>query len=191
MLLEEGADVNAVDNRGETALHWAAQQGLDSLVLLLLQNGADLSKKANESGPFSGETALHAASRRGHYAECAGHERVVELLLEHGAEVSAKNANGQTPLHEAASSGREAVVYALLNGGADDRLKSKHGDTPYDMATKYAARRSPWIAATIKAVAVHRARYVAFAMGQQERLGVGSRVMALDAGVVRIILDRM
>ena len=43
-------------------------------------------------------------------------------------------------------------------------------------------------AVVIKAEGVRRAKCVAFAMGHQERLGAGSRVLTLDAGVVRMIL---
>ena len=36
-----------------------------------------------------------------------------------------------------------------------------------------------------------RALREAFAMGHQERLGAGSRVLGLDAGVVRMILEEV
>jgi len=39
---------------------------------------------------------------------------MVSLLLEHGAEVSAKKINGETPLHSAARCGHEAVMKVLL-----------------------------------------------------------------------------
>jgi len=49
----------------------------------------------------------------------------------------------------------------------------------------------PEIAAMFKAEAMQRAKCVAFAMGQLERLGAGSRVQELDAGVVRMVLERV
>jgi len=42
MLLASGADVNARDGEGKTALMWAAWKGDDSIVRTLLANGADL-----------------------------------------------------------------------------------------------------------------------------------------------------
>ena len=61
LLLEKGAEVNAVDHRGYTALLLAAQYDGDApeLVRLLLAHGADLNAEAE------GETALSLASKRG------------------------------------------------------------------------------------------------------------------------------
>ncbi|KAH6621656.1 ankyrin repeat-containing domain protein [Chaetomium sp. MPI-SDFR-AT-0129] len=42
LLLEASADVNARDARGKMALHWAVESGLEGLVVLLLQYGADV-----------------------------------------------------------------------------------------------------------------------------------------------------
>jgi ankyrin repeat protein len=47
-----------------------------------------------------------------------GHEAVVKLLLEQGAELESKDEDGQTPLWWAAAMGREAVVKLLLEKGA-------------------------------------------------------------------------
>ena len=48
-------------------------------------------------------------------AALGGNYEVVELLLDHGANIKATNRNGNTPLHEAASHGHVAVAVALLN----------------------------------------------------------------------------
>ena len=49
-----------------------------------------------------------------------GHEAVVKLLLEQGAEVESKDEDGRTPLWRAARNGHEAVVKLLLEKGADN-----------------------------------------------------------------------
>jgi ankyrin repeat protein len=52
MLLELGADVNAVDNNGETAMHGAAYQSRPELVQLLAERGADINvwHRKNKAG---------------------------------------------------------------------------------------------------------------------------------------------
>ncbi|MDX1563449.1 MAG: ankyrin repeat domain-containing protein, partial [Gammaproteobacteria bacterium] len=42
IMLAQGLDINAVDNRGRTALHGAALQGFDDVIAMLVENGADL-----------------------------------------------------------------------------------------------------------------------------------------------------
>ena len=53
------------------------------------------------------------------YAAENGHEAVVKLLLEKGAELEPKDKDGRTPLWWAARSGHEAVVKRLLEKGAE------------------------------------------------------------------------
>jgi len=47
-LLQQGADANARNNDGGTALHGAAFLGLDELAALLIQNGADINARNND-----------------------------------------------------------------------------------------------------------------------------------------------
>ncbi|MGO9568404.1 MAG: ankyrin repeat domain-containing protein [Desulfomonilaceae bacterium] len=68
-----GADVNAKDNHGWTALMEAAKTGHLDVVKLLLDEGADVNAKDNY-----GWTALKIA-------EEDGHKEIVELLKAHGA----------------------------------------------------------------------------------------------------------
>jgi len=98
LLLAAGADVDAKDEDGWTALHDAAWGGHAAVAELLLAAGADVNAQDND-----GWIALHDAARNGHSA-------VVELLLEAGADVNAKNKNGWTALHYAAFYGHSAVV---------------------------------------------------------------------------------
>ncbi|KAL7924341.1 hypothetical protein ACQKWADRAFT_267042 [Trichoderma austrokoningii] len=63
-------------------------------------------------------------------ASYLGHEAIVKLLLEKGADKEAKDNEGQTPLFLAATYGQEAVVKLLLEKGADIEAKDNKGQTP-------------------------------------------------------------
>ena len=124
-LLTEGADVNAPQGDGMTALHWAAEAGDVEMVGMLLYAGANL-QGVTRLGAY---TPLHLASK-------AGKDRVVARLLEAGADPSAYTTTGEvTPLHFAAASGSVATVEALLDHGAEvDVTESVRGQTPLMLA---------------------------------------------------------
>ncbi|KAI9867970.1 MAG: hypothetical protein M1813_007792 [Trichoglossum hirsutum] len=65
-----------------------------------------------------------------------GHEVVVKLLLEKGAQLESKDKNGQTPLSYAARSGHEAVVKLLLEKGAQLESKDQDSQTPLSWAAE-------------------------------------------------------
>jgi ankyrin repeat protein len=85
-LLENGADANAKDKQGRTALMKAANMGYTGIVRVLLDAGADVNAKNQDL-----TTALMWAASEGHAA-------VVELLLDAGADVNAKADKGVTAL---------------------------------------------------------------------------------------------
>jgi hypothetical protein len=64
----------------------------------------------------------------------AGHEAVVQLLLERGAELESKGDYGGTPLSWAAGNGHEAVVQLLLERGAELESKDDYDRTPLSWA---------------------------------------------------------
>ena len=176
LLLELGADISAKNMVGFTPLAAAASNNEETIVQLLLQHGADVSVKT-----ILGFTPLADAAMR-------GHEAVALLLVQHGADVSATDIMGETALHAAASEGREQMVLMLIEHGADVSSTNNFGDTPQDLATSHSHLK---VAAILKAEAVSRAKRVAFAMGLQGRLGAGSWVHALDAEMVRKVLERV
>jgi len=67
-------------------------------------------------------TALMAAANK-------GDERVVDLLLRHGAEANLQNSNGDSTLMHAAIRGHEKVVEVLLWHGAEANLQNSFGST--------------------------------------------------------------
>src|SRR5687768_16971980 len=59
----------------------------------------------------------------------------VRLCVEHGADVNAFNANGQTALHSAAQRGADSIVRYLAERGARVNMKNKQGRTPLDLTS--------------------------------------------------------
>jgi len=128
-LLAKGADVNAAEGDGLTALHAAAEQGHVEVAELLISAGAEL-EASTRIGQY---TALHLAARRGHGS-------VVQVLVGAGADVYATTSNsGVTALHLAAAAvGGEEAVAALLDHGADsDAREASAGQTPLMFAAAY------------------------------------------------------
>lgn len=123
-LLEEGFDVAALDNQGQTPLHCAAAEGHERMVKLLVENGASVS--AND---ILGKTPLHCAVERGHV-------RVAKLLLRRDASLSLESNNGWTPLYSAASQGQREMVCVLLQKGADPTVFDNNGFVPMQIAEK-------------------------------------------------------
>jgi ankyrin repeat protein len=112
-LLRDGADVNAAQPDGMSALHWAAERGDVQLAQMLLYAGAS-TETVTRIGEY---TPLHIASRN-------GQTPVVDALLAAGADVAATTRpGGTTPLHLAATGGEPTVIAALLEAGADPNAR--------------------------------------------------------------------
>lgn len=65
-----------------------------------------------------------------------GHPAVVKLLVEKGADIEAKDRDGQTPLSWAAVAGHRTVVELLVEKGADIKVKNNFGQTPFSRAAE-------------------------------------------------------
>jgi uncharacterized protein len=121
--LADGADINARDTDGVTALWMASQQGYADVVKFLLSTGAEV----NVSRTDDGISALYMAALN-------GHADIVRLLLENGADIDIKKTtNGITALWAASRNGHADVVKLLLEKGADVNIK----DSIYGVSALY------------------------------------------------------
>jgi ankyrin repeat protein len=124
-LLRDGADVNAAQGDGMTALHWSALNGHLEAMNVLLYAGAT-TEPLTRVGRY---TPLHLASSRGHAASVA-------RLLQAGARPDAVTETGVQPLHLAAQAGNADAVEALIARGAGVNARdATHGRTPLVFAT--------------------------------------------------------
>lgn len=106
ILLKGGADPNAKNRDGETALIWAVPD--KQKVALLLKHGADVNSAA-----ASGNTALLVA--------CVGADtyELVKLLMDNGADPLVRNGRKETALMRAALFGDSATLSLLAKAGND------------------------------------------------------------------------
>lgn len=117
-------DVDARDENRRTALFFAAIQGNEDFVELLLR----FNPKIGAVDKF-GSSPLY-------YAAAANHVGVIEMLAEKGADLNQQNRQGLTPLMVAASEGHLAAVQTLIELKADSATTDFTGRTAYDWAVR-------------------------------------------------------
>lgn len=131
-LLVGGANVNAQDQRGYTALMHASMDyhGSAAVVKILVSAGADVNAKDK-----SGNTALSWAVWNGIRLEIA------KELIASGADVNGRDGWGNPILVDAAGSGGDEktaaeAVKLLINSGADANATDSHGETALALARR-------------------------------------------------------
>ncbi len=141
-LLSRGAALASLGHNID--LNAAVYHGHWQLTQFLLESGAD----PNDADAETGETPLHSAIVKPNLLST---NRVVALLLGHGANPNSKTKNGaitgafmrdcrtkaETPLHRAAAFGNEETIKLLLDAGAVIDAKDANGDSPLGWASWY------------------------------------------------------
>ncbi len=159
-LIEQGRNINEKQPNGRTALHEAAACGQSEIVQILLENKAwpypntkffpsplflasdgghahvvdILLRRAKSLGPndrYDGgdDTALSRAAGK-------GHEDVVRILVNYGADLNARTKSGATALIRAAAGGYNAIVRYLIDYGADPATQTDEGTTALQAARR-------------------------------------------------------
>jgi len=121
---------NSPDRAGNTPLHWSIMMMNYQSAVILVQNGADISRMNS-----SGKTALHlvvsACLNSNSQTDLASHRRMAKFLVTVGARVDCYDVNNVTPLHIASEIGDAALVETLiLDGGAFVNVTDDVGETP-------------------------------------------------------------
>lgn len=115
----------------ELLLHEAASNGDDRRIeelQIYLRKGRILINQPDVE--WGNRTPLHCAAER-------GNPRCVKLLLEAGANPSARMTGGWTPAHCAAEAGRSDNLQMLIDFGTPIDTTDDYGDTPRKLAQTY------------------------------------------------------
>ena len=123
-IIDHGAFVNAVNNKGQTALWLACYNGQEEFAKILLDTGAD----PNIADKY-GDSCLHAAM----HGRC--NRETIKQILDHGAHVNVINKDETTPLLLACSTAQTESVSLLLKAKADPNIADADGDACLHVAT--------------------------------------------------------
>lgn len=159
-LLPLVGEVDVRDGIGGTPLHWAARHHKTEMARLLIEHGADPKAVDSEdrtplhgmvaTGPNGGATTTETpapaakkptgAARTGRPSSSTVEVRddclIAQLLIEHGASVSAKDGEGLTALHAAARDGHVEMAKVLIAAKAKIDAKGVAGETPLHLAAE-------------------------------------------------------
>lgn len=127
ILLDNGAIIDAKDNKQYTPFHRAVEVGPTCLPVLefLLVRGAAINTCSDS--PYRG-TPLHIA---------CSEPVCLRFLLQHGADVHLRDVQGASALHIASQEGWKESVSLLLEGGADVNAQDVAGRVPLHYASNF------------------------------------------------------
>ncbi len=108
VLLDNGANINAIDGWGDAPIHLAVSGDRARVVEMLLHRGADVNMKNGH-----GDTPLIVAVE-------ANDIEMTTLLMQNGAKIDAGGANGKTPLQIAVEQGKTDIAQYLRQHGAKE-----------------------------------------------------------------------
>ena len=195
LLATDPATACAVDSRGWTALHHAAERGATEVARLLLEAGADPDARddrghtplhhAAHPGPWKPGAAVGVIALLGQHgasadiflaASMGGGERLRGLLRQDGGLVAARDAEGATPLFYAAKNLHLEACRLLLEHGADVNAARPDGQTPVSTAVLHM-----WDCGGPEVVACLRGAGAALGLGEAATLGDADRLRELLA----------
>uniref|UniRef100_M8CE30 S-acyltransferase n=1 Tax=Aegilops tauschii TaxID=37682 RepID=M8CE30_AEGTA len=113
---DHGADVNAIDHTGQTALHWSAVRGHIQVAELLLKEGAKV-----DAADLYGYQTTHVAAQYGQTAF------LYHIISKWNADPDVPDNDGRSPLHWAAYKGFADSIRLLLFLGAYRGRQDKEG----------------------------------------------------------------
>lgn len=160
LLLENHANINAIDKRGFTSLLTASMYGFSKTVRFLIEREAKILLHLDNEG----RTALFIACKKGHldtvnvlikegntaiinlcdwhhkspfYIACSeGRIQIVEVLIKNKANIDLCDENNKSPLHVACERSHDTIVQFLLENRAKMDTRDRHQNLPLHVACK-------------------------------------------------------
>lgn len=118
-------NLNEVDNRGNSALFYAAWYGYPKIVKILLDHNVEVDIKNKNS-----VTPLFAAVYNFQRKKAQDYLNIINQLLHAGADVNIQDKNNNSPLLIAVAMSNKTLVELLLRNDADSFLMNKHNISP-------------------------------------------------------------
>ena len=115
LLIESGADINAVGRDGETILMAAAEARSLEITKLLIERGANINARDK-----SGMTVLMYAIPEYDNGGTFSNLSVVKFLIEKGVDIEARDNEGKTALMIAAENHNSEIISLLKQHGAKE-----------------------------------------------------------------------
>ncbi len=123
------ANLNALNEQGNSMMHIAAYKGQAFVLSELINAGADI----NIENEKHGVRPLHLAIVKNSFG-------CVNELLKMGADVNATDHEGYNALHVAAAYSLPQVTEKILQAGADATARTKDGQVPAELADDFSLR---------------------------------------------------
>ena len=128
-LIRAGNNVNEPDSAGFLPLHYACLSGSIPVATMLLKHGSDVSSY------LTGMSPMEISAKN-------GHEDLIQLLQQYGADVEDGGAGGSPPIVSACCGGHLNCIEALINLGADINAGDLEGLTALHMTTRLKAPKA-------------------------------------------------
>ncbi|KAH8288958.1 hypothetical protein KR044_003172, partial [Drosophila immigrans] len=143
ILIRHGIDtdcwIQGPEGCQQTLLHRAIDEKKEFIAMFLVQNQCDLDTPRQRGPNGEGSDEIRDKASPLHLCCQWGLTKVVQALIDHGANVNALDVNNKSPVHIAIKNQHEDIINILLcHPGIDLKLRDKSGLTPF--ATSLAIR---------------------------------------------------
>ena len=142
LLSKYGVNMSPMNHRGSTPLHWIHNMDADNILSdktvamasLLVKAGADVNA-GTQTTPFI-ETTQRIDTQKipwDYYKSSPPHIELLDLMMQHNADIDAIDNYGNTALHYATLQGLPWMITWLLSHGASMHITNLNGHTPLEM----------------------------------------------------------